>query len=80
MLKSTAPVKISVFALNKSSPSWEKAECRGEWNYQTLLLGPGCAFGLVVGKRLALAVCEGICEEAMGNSPLDGSAWYFRES
>lgn len=30
MLKSTAPVKIPVFALNKSSPSWEQAECEGE--------------------------------------------------
>lgn len=26
MLKSTAPVKIPVFALNKFSPSWERAE------------------------------------------------------
>ena len=78
MLKSTAPVKIPIFALNKFSPSWEQAECGGEQSYQPLLSGPGCAFGLVIGKRMFLGACEGACQEAMGNAPLDGSTWYFR--
>lgn len=78
MLKSTAPVQIPVFALNKSSPSWEQAECGGEQSYQPLLLGPGCAFGLMMGKRMFMGLCEGACQEAAGSAPLDGSTWCFR--
>lgn len=81
MLKSTALVKISIFSLNKSSPSWEQTDCGGKWSYQPLLLGPGCAFGfMMIGKRVVWAVCEGTCQEAMANTPLDGSTWYFRGS
>lgn len=54
MLKSTAPVKIPVFALNKFSPSWEQDECEREQSYRPLLLGQGCAFGLMIGKRMVL--------------------------
>lgn len=80
MLKSIAPVKILIFALNKSSPSWDQAECGEEQSYWLLLLGPGCSFGLVMGKRLFLGLCEGACQGAMGSSPLDGSMRFFRGS
>lgn len=80
MLKSTAPVKIPIFALNKSSPSWEQAECGEEQSYWLLLLGPGCSFGLVIGKRMFLGPCEGACQGAMGSSPLDGNMRCFRGS
>jgi len=73
MLKSTAPVKVPVFALNKSSPSWEQAGCGGEQSYWPLLLGPGCVLGLMLGKRMVLSACEGACQEAMCNAPLNGS-------
>lgn len=78
MLKSTAPVQIPIFALNKSSPSWEQAECGGEQSYQPLLLGPGCTFGLMTGKRMFMGPCEGACQEAVGSAPLDGGTWCFR--
>lgn len=52
MLKSTAPVRIPIFALNKSSPFWEQAECEVEQSYWSLLLGPGYSFGLVMGKSM----------------------------
>lgn len=77
MLKSTAPVKIPVFALNKFSPSWEQDECEREQSYRPLLLGQGCAFGLMIGKRMVLGGGEGACREAMGDAPLAGSTWYF---
>lgn len=73
MLKRAAPVKIPIFALNKSSPSWEQAECGEEQSYWLLLLGPGCSFGLVIGKKMFLGPYEGACQGAMGNAPLDGS-------
>lgn len=80
MLKSTAAVKIHIFALNKSTPSWEQAECGGEQSYWPLLLGPGCSFILVMGKRMFLSPCEGACQGAVGSAPLDGSMKCFRES
>lgn len=80
MLKSTATVKIAIFSLNKSSPSWEQAECGGEQSYQPLLLGPGCAFGLMMGKRMFMGLREGASPEAMGSALLDGSTWRFRGS
>lgn len=79
MLKSTAPVKIPIFALNKSSPSWEQAECEVEQSYWSLLLGPGQSFSLVMGKRI-FWVCVKEPVKAMGSAPLDGSMWCFRGS
>lgn len=80
MLESTALVKMPIFALNKSSASWEQAERGGEQSYGALAFGPGRAFGLMVGKRMVLSACEGACQEAMGNAALGGSTWYFRGS
>lgn len=80
MLKSTAPVKIPILALNKSFPAWEQAECGGEQSYWPLLLVPGCTFGLMMGKRMFLGPCEGACPEAVGSAPLDWSMWCFRGS
>lgn len=61
-------MKIPVFVLNKSSPSWERAVWGGEHS------------SFVDRSRLewmVLGACGGACQEAMGNAPLDGSTWDF---
>lgn len=49
-------------------------------SYWLLLLGTGCSFILVMGKRMFLGLCEGACKGAMGSAPLDGSMRCFRGS
>lgn len=61
-------------------PPGSRLSVGGEQSYCPLLLGPGCSFGLGMGKRIFLGLCEGAFQGAMGSASLDGSMWYFRGS